>query len=500
MLPAVQPVYGFFGGAEPVEFLKADGVPNLYFLQDRELNLEEEARGDGTPALYPPPRCAHACLAHAQIRVPLPKPPTATYLTAHWLAIDGVQPAIPENPGAAEAPAQAPVVRAAAPAQGEPPATVVPVVAHIISKELQLYFDKITELVSERGYEGPKEIFDSLASDGGLQPLAPYFTQWVAETVSANLTHLARLRGCVRAASALLSNTRVSLELYLHQLMPALITCLVAKRLCSSPTEDHWALRDAAASALATVCARHGGAYPNVQPRLSRTLLNALLDANRPLATHYGALVGLAALGPRVVRLLVLPNASAYLQQLAPQLQAESQSNAAKRQEAERVRGALLRCCGGAAYAVLRPCAAPAPAAAAHARGARPRLVSLAAAAQRQPAAPAAPAAPPAAPAGKQKGGAKAKAPAKGKAKTPAKEPQPPAPQQQQPHADGEDEQPAGKACRVAVTALDRAQGCALEEAWREDAQAGPALAQLYELFGDAMVPFVPADSLGLTV
>ena len=29
VLPAVQPVYGFFGGAEPVEVLKADGVPNL---------------------------------------------------------------------------------------------------------------------------------------------------------------------------------------------------------------------------------------------------------------------------------------------------------------------------------------------------------------------------------------------------------------------------------------------------------------------------------------
>ena len=28
---------------------------------------------------------------------PLPKPPVEVGVTAHWLAIDGVQPAIPEN-------------------------------------------------------------------------------------------------------------------------------------------------------------------------------------------------------------------------------------------------------------------------------------------------------------------------------------------------------------------------------------------------------------------
>ena len=31
------------------------------------------------------------------IEAPLPKPPLDTSLTSHWLAIEGVQPAIPEN-------------------------------------------------------------------------------------------------------------------------------------------------------------------------------------------------------------------------------------------------------------------------------------------------------------------------------------------------------------------------------------------------------------------
>lgn len=32
------------------------------------------------------------------IEAPLPKAPLDTALVAHWLAIEGVQPAIPENP------------------------------------------------------------------------------------------------------------------------------------------------------------------------------------------------------------------------------------------------------------------------------------------------------------------------------------------------------------------------------------------------------------------
>jgi transcription initiation factor TFIID subunit 6 len=181
--------------------------------------------------------------------MPLPRPPVETHATAHWLAIDGVQPAIPENPppladaaAPASALALAPVAPAAAPAgapssDGMPATAVQPVVAHVISKELQLYFEQITAMVVKEGPDGPKEIFESLATDSGLQPLAPYFTQWVAAEVSGNLTALPRLRGAVRAAAALLSNSRLSLELYLHQLMPALLTCLVAKRLSASPTE-----------------------------------------------------------------------------------------------------------------------------------------------------------------------------------------------------------------------------------------------------------------------
>jgi len=52
--------------------------------------------------------------------------------------------------------------------------------------------------------------------------------------------------------------------------------------------EDHWAVRDQAARLVAHLCTRFSDAYYNMQPRISRTLLKALLDKSKPLTTHYG--------------------------------------------------------------------------------------------------------------------------------------------------------------------------------------------------------------------
>lgn len=42
----------------------------------------------------------------------------------------------------------------------------------------------------------------------------------------------------------------------LHQLMPSVITCLVAKRIGGKAFENHWELRDFAASIVAFICKR----------------------------------------------------------------------------------------------------------------------------------------------------------------------------------------------------------------------------------------------------
>jgi TAF6 C-terminal HEAT repeat domain len=53
---------------------------------------------------------------------------------------------------------------------------------------------------------------------------------------------------------------------------------------------DHWAVRDAAARIVSTVCTNFGDPLHNIRPRISKTLLKALLDCKKPVTTHYGVL------------------------------------------------------------------------------------------------------------------------------------------------------------------------------------------------------------------
>lgn len=57
---------------------------------------------------------------------------------------------------------------------------------------------------------------------------------------------------CVARSHA---DRRADRRAQLHQLMPAVITCLVGKPLCADPaTEDHWSLRELAAGIIGTIC------------------------------------------------------------------------------------------------------------------------------------------------------------------------------------------------------------------------------------------------------
>jgi hypothetical protein len=90
---------------------------------------------------------------------------------------------------------------------------------------------------------------------------------------------------------------------------------------------------------MAPLVLRFGKAYTNLQPRITKTLINAFLDLSRPLTTHYGAIVGLSSLGHYVTQLLILPNLKSYLTLLEPELNG---TNTIRRLEAKKCYGALL--------------------------------------------------------------------------------------------------------------------------------------------------------------
>ncbi|XP_048498471.1 transcription initiation factor TFIID subunit 6 isoform X2 [Beta vulgaris subsp. vulgaris] len=311
------PIYGFASN-DPLRFKRAGGNKDLFYVNDHGLDLK-----DVTEA-------------------PMPRAPLDTSVSVHWLAIEGVQPAIPENPSVEAIAASSDGIKLEYKEEGLPIDVKLPV-KQVLSRELQLYFDKVIEL-STRKFDTIlfKDTLRSLATNSGLHPLVPYFTCFIAEEVSRNLNKLSLLFGLMRIVWSLLQNPHIHVEPYLHQLMPSVITCLVAKRLGNRYSDNHWELRNLSANLVARICQRFGHVYHNLQPRVTRTLLHAFLDPKKALPQHYGAIKGLAALGPSVVRLLILPNLEPYMQLLGPEMQLDGQKNEVKRQEAWRVYGALL--------------------------------------------------------------------------------------------------------------------------------------------------------------
>merc|ERR1719317_501058 len=59
----------------------------------------------------------------------------------------------------------------------------------------------------------------------------------------------------MRMVKSLLENQTLYLEKYLHELIPAVGTCIVSRQLCTRPDHDnHWALRDFASRMMAAIC------------------------------------------------------------------------------------------------------------------------------------------------------------------------------------------------------------------------------------------------------
>ncbi|XP_074324548.1 transcription initiation factor TFIID subunit 6-like isoform X2 [Apium graveolens] len=117
------------------------------------------------------------------IEAPLPKAPLDTSVLCHWLAIEGVQSAIPENAHmeAFTAPQEG---KKAEHKENELPVVIKLPVKHVLSRELQLYFNKITELtLSRTDVVLFKKALVSLATDSGLHPLVHYFTCFITDEI-----------------------------------------------------------------------------------------------------------------------------------------------------------------------------------------------------------------------------------------------------------------------------------------------------------------------------
>jgi transcription initiation factor TFIID subunit 6 len=100
---------------------------------------------------------------------------------------------------------------------------------------------------------------------------------------------------------------------------------------------EQFALRDMAASLLSRITQKYTHASHMLKPRLVRSCLKSFLDPSKPFGAHYGAVIGMQAIGgSEVVRVLIVPNLREYSKLLSDGL-----DDPARRPAAERVLASL---------------------------------------------------------------------------------------------------------------------------------------------------------------
>jgi transcription initiation factor TFIID subunit 6 len=188
----IEPLYGH-SQHNPPTFRRALPFPQLptagpvYFIEDEEIDFDRVLREE---------------------KMVLPK---GVSWTAHWLAVEGVQPLIPENPPAIpkdpepeanQTPLRPPNGTSAlhpTPTSPSHPATKKQqqqehqtqlLVKQVLSRELQLYYTRLTTsllppIVSEHAKR--MAALASLRNDAGLQALLPYLIRWVGDGVVSAL-------------------------------------------------------------------------------------------------------------------------------------------------------------------------------------------------------------------------------------------------------------------------------------------------------------------------
>ncbi|KAK3942528.1 transcription initiation factor TFIID subunit 6 [Diplogelasinospora grovesii] len=318
----VEPLYGY-ESTRPLRYGEASLGPGqpLYYIDDEEVDFEK------------------------LINAPLPKVPRDMSFTAHWLAVEGVQPSIPQNPTTAETstkdllpkgPGANPALAALA---GNDNVSFRPSVKHVISKELILYFDKIQAAILDDDPDEEKTrlraaALESVRSDPGLHQLLPYFVNFITNQVTHRLDDVFVLRQMMELAEAVVHNPNLFLDPYASALSAPVLTCLMSRKLGpadegTDAVHEQYKLREMAASLLGTIAKKYSKSNALLRPKLTRTCLKHFLDPTRTPPVLFGAISGLSAAGgPEAVRILVLPNLKSFDQAILQPLREKGEASA----------------------------------------------------------------------------------------------------------------------------------------------------------------------------
>ena len=178
------------------------------------------------------------------------RPPSEIAVSLHWLAVDGIQPSIPQNPllphSYVSANAAKPyhyggkhgddsvmgtggriVHRVEEDDEYGIGVSIRQLLPRLLPDELKYYFTNVamkmasttsnySNASTSTTEEEQDEALANLASDRGIQELVPFFSQFVNNQIRYNLKQVEHCRTMIRLMDALISNTHLTLEMHVR--------------------------------------------------------------------------------------------------------------------------------------------------------------------------------------------------------------------------------------------------------------------------------------------
>lgn len=218
----------------------------------------------------------------------------------------------------------------------------VPTAVQSLSEDLLKYYQQITRAILGEDPHLMKVALLDLQSNSKIAALLPYFVYVISgvKSVSHDLDQLNRLLHMVKS---LVQNPYLYLGSYVRSLVSSVMYCILEPLAASiNPLNDHWTLRDYAALLLSHIFWTHGDLVSGLYHQILLSLQKVLSDPVRPLCSHYGAVVGLHALGWKAVERVLYPHLPAYWANLQAVLDDYSVSNAQVKADGHKVYGAIL--------------------------------------------------------------------------------------------------------------------------------------------------------------
>lgn len=225
-----------------------------------------------------------------------------------------------------------------------------------LSKEQEEHYVLITESIMGSSEKLRQKALDSVEFDSSLQPMMPKLCVFIADGVKLNIVvhNMFQLYSLLRLTKSLLDNSNIRLHNYLHLLIPSVISCVVANKICKNPTvEHHWDLREYSSNLAAEIAMKFAGNENKILLRIMTLYKDGLQRSS--LSTTYGCIIGLQKFGKFPIQEFIIPQLSVLSERIEPYLKDGQTKDLFNNQAANKISYILHKMCSPILTTIHKP-------------------------------------------------------------------------------------------------------------------------------------------------